>query len=447
MDVFGQLLRAQLENTTSAPTKRGGVAFRTDTSKAQLHDGTSAKDIVTADGTHTLTNKTFDADGTGNSITNIENADIKAAAAIAVNKLAAVTADRVLLSDASGFVSASAVTNTTLGYLDATSSIQTQLDAKTLKSTLTTKGDIYAATAASTPARVGVGADGTFLKADSAQATGVTWASLTNNLVVRSVSTADSVVAGDDVIYLSGASFTLTLLACTGNVGKVITLIHDGTSLSQVYTIQRAGADTISGAGLSAATSFKMHTNGQTVRIVVLTASTFRVIENKCGTPWETIATTEGVWITAVTTAPEYADSASQRAFWRRVGNSAEVTWFYRQTATTGATAGTGMYLINLPTGLTIDTTYVTVNTGAAVGAAFYDSAVGTVHGGQSTNVDIDGSVVAYSTTQLKLATRWQSSSGASDAGIWASTFFPFTNDAAFAIGFNATVPIVDWLA
>lgn len=60
----------------------------------------------------------------------ILNADINASAAIALSKLAAVTANRVLLSDASGFVSASTVTNTTLGFLDATSSIQTQLNAK-----------------------------------------------------------------------------------------------------------------------------------------------------------------------------------------------------------------------------------------------------------------------------------------------------------------------------
>lgn len=43
---------------------------------------------ITASSTDTLTNKTFDADGTGNSITNIENADIKAGAAIAQSKLA-----------------------------------------------------------------------------------------------------------------------------------------------------------------------------------------------------------------------------------------------------------------------------------------------------------------------------------------------------------------------
>ena len=43
---------------------------------------------ITASSTDTLTNKTFDANGTGNSITNIENADISGSAAIATSKLA-----------------------------------------------------------------------------------------------------------------------------------------------------------------------------------------------------------------------------------------------------------------------------------------------------------------------------------------------------------------------
>ena len=69
------------------------------------------------------------------------------------------------------------VSTTELGYLDGvTSAIQTQLDAKTLKATLTTKGDIYAATAASTPDRLAVGANDTVLTADSTAATGLKWA-------------------------------------------------------------------------------------------------------------------------------------------------------------------------------------------------------------------------------------------------------------------------------
>lgn len=48
----------------------------------------------------------------------------------AVSELAAMTANRVVLTDANGLPISSSITNTTLGYLDATSSIQTQLNTK-----------------------------------------------------------------------------------------------------------------------------------------------------------------------------------------------------------------------------------------------------------------------------------------------------------------------------
>jgi hypothetical protein len=56
---------------------------------------------ITASSTDTLTNKTFDADGTGNSITNIENADIKSTAAIDYSKLAALTDGNILVGNGS----------------------------------------------------------------------------------------------------------------------------------------------------------------------------------------------------------------------------------------------------------------------------------------------------------------------------------------------------------
>ena len=69
------------------------------------------------------------------SASSIVNADISSSAAIALSKLAALTASRALTSDASGVITASSVTSTELGYVSGvTSAIQTQLDAKVAKS-------------------------------------------------------------------------------------------------------------------------------------------------------------------------------------------------------------------------------------------------------------------------------------------------------------------------
>jgi len=120
----------------------------------ETHTGASsgvhgvAGSVVGTSDSQALTNKTIDADL--NTISNIENADIKVGANIARSKLAsgtanrvvvndatgiqtdatAITAARVLISDANGIPTHSSVTSTTLGYVDATSSIQNQLDAK-----------------------------------------------------------------------------------------------------------------------------------------------------------------------------------------------------------------------------------------------------------------------------------------------------------------------------
>ena len=82
--------------------------------------------FVTTSSTDTFTNKTIDADGTGNSITNIEDANIKSSAAIDAAKIANGT-----------------ISNTEFQYLNGVSSnIQTQLNAKG-------NGDITGVTAGS----------------------------------------------------------------------------------------------------------------------------------------------------------------------------------------------------------------------------------------------------------------------------------------------------------
>ena len=112
--------------------------------------------LITASSTDTFTNKTIDADGTGNSITNIEDANIKAAAAIDATKIAdgSVTSAEfqyinTLSSNAqtqidskqatidssarlnANLVGDGSVDNTEFGYINGvTSAIQTQIDAK-----------------------------------------------------------------------------------------------------------------------------------------------------------------------------------------------------------------------------------------------------------------------------------------------------------------------------
>jgi hypothetical protein len=77
------------------------------------------------------------------------------------------------------------VSATELGYLDGvTSAVQTQIDSKIGQSTainpsiVTTKGDILAATGSGTIVRQGVGTDGQYLQADSTQADGIKWATV-----------------------------------------------------------------------------------------------------------------------------------------------------------------------------------------------------------------------------------------------------------------------------
>ena len=113
--------------------------------------------LITASSTDTFTNKTIDADGTGNSITNIENANIKAAAAIDATKIAdgSVTSTEFqfinsLSSNAqtqinskqatidssarlnANLVGDGSVDNTEFGYINGvTSAIQTQINTAT----------------------------------------------------------------------------------------------------------------------------------------------------------------------------------------------------------------------------------------------------------------------------------------------------------------------------
>lgn len=148
----------------------------------------------------------------------ITNAKVASGAAIAVNKLAALTAARAVVLDGSGFLSASAVTSTELGYLSGvTSALQTQIDSKvskagdTMTGLLTLSGDPSTALQAATKQYVDNIAQGLSPKAPVLVAT-------TANITLLGEQTIDGVLTSasrvlvknqtlpaENGIYVSGA--------------------------------------------------------------------------------------------------------------------------------------------------------------------------------------------------------------------------------------------------
>jgi hypothetical protein len=110
----------------------------------------------------------------------------------------------------------SAVTATELAFVDGvTSAIQTQLDAKTAKSTLTTTGDIYYASAANTPARLGIGTASQLLAVNSG-ATAPEWVAAPSSGGMTLLSTTT----------LTGTSVTLSSIPQTYNNLQLIIRNH-----------------------------------------------------------------------------------------------------------------------------------------------------------------------------------------------------------------------------
>jgi hypothetical protein len=120
-----------------------------------------------------------------------------------------------------------------------------QLDGRfAMRSTLTSKGDLYAASGAATPARVAVGVDGQVLTADSTAGTGVKW-SAPGSAPVSSVNGRTGVVTG-----LAEASALAGYVPTTSRATAPVTVTWASTttidaSTGNHFRITLAGATTL----------------------------------------------------------------------------------------------------------------------------------------------------------------------------------------------------------
>jgi len=108
----------------------------------------------------------------------------------------------------------------------------------TMKSTLTTKGDIYVATGASLPDRLSVGSDGQIIVADSTTPTGVSWKFKGKEIDVRNYGAVDDAILLTDASMVS-ASTTLTSPTASftsADVGKAVIVGLAGASKVNLRT-------------------------------------------------------------------------------------------------------------------------------------------------------------------------------------------------------------------
>jgi hypothetical protein len=115
------------------PTDEIGIDLYTSSGLHLTVDGTSDSGASAAQLSLKLDGSTLSKSGTGVKVADggITNTQVSASAGIAFSKMAALTASKALVSDASGVVIASTVTATELGYLTGLdSNVQEQLDGK-----------------------------------------------------------------------------------------------------------------------------------------------------------------------------------------------------------------------------------------------------------------------------------------------------------------------------
>lgn len=130
-------------------------------------------------------------------------------------------------------------------------------DTANIDTILTTKGDIYAATAAFTPARLGVGSNGQVLTANSATATGLQWASVSSALnFISLANTSFSAASSLSLSSLSASNTLLLFIQFTDGSGTTPTMTINGDSASNYRSYMagwQSGGSSDGGAGFTTA--------------------------------------------------------------------------------------------------------------------------------------------------------------------------------------------------
>lgn len=386
------------------------------------------------------------------------NANIDASAAIAFSKMAALTASKLLESSAGGVVTVATgtgypklssgtpsysatipradiaagtadhvVINDGSGNLSSEAQLAVSRGGTNLGSY--TSGDLLYASGSTTLSKLGVGSNGQVLKVASSLPS---WGAATAAAATTTKVFADSPVTISNLfdVYAfdtSSGAIAATLPDCATNAGKIFYL-KKTTSDTNIVTISRASSDTIVDAG-SAVTSTTLNTIGEEIMIVSFGGTVWQVLNRRIPSIW----TSYSASILGVGSNPAKGGTViADQAVWRRVGDSIELQYTFRQTL--GGSAGTGNYYWTIPNSWTADTSKTfaadNANQGQNLGSA---NAFAATVGGW-------GQVKLRSSTTMYIVV----GTTTTDQAIISSTWFPLS-DATAMYSFNATIAISGW--
>lgn len=171
---------------------------------------------------------------------------------------------------------------------------------------------------------------------------------------VRSISATGNVTEHDDFMLLSGASYVEYLPSAAFYKGKVLTFKHNGTSLTQVYTLDGYGAETINGSA-----TYLLYTANEVVRIIS-DGTNWHVVEHFSNTDW----------VAYTPTFTGFGTVSVQAFYWRRSGTDVIVHGRFTVGTSTGTEARLSLPATSVSTITTLEgcgTLYKDTGAGATV--------------------------------------------------------------------------------
>lgn len=222
---------------SSSIANKGEIEIDNASGKIQYHNGTSKSAVVTEEHTATLTNKSIDADT--NTITNIDNNEIKAGAGIAYSKLnlsnSIVDADintsaGIARSKIASGVASEVIVNNGSGVLSSVAQLPISQGG-------TGQSTANNALNALLPSQTSNG--GKFLYTNGST---TSWLSTSGYLAVNTVSVNTALTISNDIVLVNASSGALTITLPSPTIGKIFYIKKIDSSLNFVQIATTSGS-------------------------------------------------------------------------------------------------------------------------------------------------------------------------------------------------------------